>query len=214
MITYPSLRNDSTIRVTAPSSGVPAALHVLLHQARARMEKQGYRVVWGDTVWTQDKAKSAPARQRAEEFNRMMRDDEISIVIPPWGGELLIEIVDQIDYDQAKAKWVLGYSDTSVLLLALTLRTGIATAHGPNLVDLRGEYSDDTTAMWQPVLSTPAGVSVRQQSSAAYQAKWDHDNPTPCVFHLTSPRLGEPYRTGMKKSKAACSAAASMSSGI
>lgn len=185
MITYPSLRDTSTIGVTAPSSGVPAALHELLHQARARMEKQGYRVVWGDTVWTQDKAKSAPARQRAEEFNRMMQDDEIGIIIPPWGGELVIEIVDQIDYDQAKAKWVLGYSDTSVLLLALTLRTGIATAHGPNLVDMRGEYSDDTTAMWKSVLSTPAGASVRQQSSAAYQAKWDHANPTPCVFHLT-----------------------------
>src|SRR6185437_9815201 len=101
-----------------------------------------------------EKAKSAPAEKRADEFNEMMRDDNINIIIPPWGGELLIEILQKIDFENIKNKWVLGYSDTSVLLLAITLKTGIATAHGTNLVDLRGEYSDKTTAMWKSVLST------------------------------------------------------------
>lgn len=84
----------------------------------------------------------------------MMSANHINIIIPPWGGELLIEILDKIDFEQIKNKWVVGYSDISALLLAITLKTGIATAHGTNLVDLRGEYSDDTTAMWQAVLST------------------------------------------------------------
>ncbi|MGB7998982.1 MAG: LD-carboxypeptidase, partial [Anaerobacillus sp.] len=58
-------------------------------------------------------------------------------------------------------------------------------AHGTNLVDLRGEYSDETTGMWQRVLSTKKGESVRQHSSDKYQKEWQFDKPTPCVFDLT-----------------------------
>jgi muramoyltetrapeptide carboxypeptidase len=185
MIKYPSLEKGATIGITAPSSGVPIELHDMFKLSCSRMEQKGFNVTCGDTVWTQDKAKSSPPKKRADEFNEMMRSDNIDIIIPPWGGELLIEILESIDFENIKNKWILGYSDTSLLLLAITLRTGIATAHGTNLIDLRGEYSDDTTAMWQSVLSTTTGASVLQHSSDKYQKKWQHDNPSSCVFHLT-----------------------------
>ena len=187
MIKYPFLEKGTTIGVTAPSSGVPSDLHGLLNAAFKRMEKEGYSIVSGDTIWTQDKAKSAPAKKRAEEFNQMMQNENIQFIIPPWGGELLIEILEFIDFENIKNKWVLGYSDVSLLLLAITLKTGIATAHGTNLVDLRGEYSDNTTGMWQNVLSTKIDESIFQHSSEKYQKEWQHDNPSPCIFHLTEP---------------------------
>jgi muramoyltetrapeptide carboxypeptidase len=185
MIKYPFLKKGATIGVTAPSSGVKAELHDMFKQACESMERKGYKVVCGETVWTQEKAKSASAKKRANEFIEMMQNENIDIIIPPWGGELLIEILEEMDFEKINKKWVLGYSDTSVLLLAITLNTGIATAHGTNLVDLRGKYSDDTTAMWETVLSTETGASVTQYSSSKYQKKWQHDNPSPCVFHLT-----------------------------
>jgi muramoyltetrapeptide carboxypeptidase len=185
MIHYPKLEKGTTIGVTAPSSGVEPELHELIELACSRMESNGFRVKCGETVWTQDKAKSAPAKKRAAEINEMLQDESINLIIPPWGGELLIEILDKIDFEKIKPKWVLGYSDLSVLLLALTLKTGIATAHGTNLIDLRGEYSDDTTAMWKSVLSTKSGDSILQYSSENFQKEWRHGNPTPCIFHLT-----------------------------
>ncbi|MCR2805139.1 S66 family peptidase [Paenibacillus soyae] len=187
MIRYPLLEEGTAIGVTAPSSGVPKDLHELLRQSCARMEREGFRVFCGETPWIQRKAKSAPARVRAAELNAMMSDDGIGLILPPWGGELLIEMLEFMDWDGMKSKWVLGYSDTSALLLAITLRTGIATAHGTNLIDLRGEHSDPTTAMWRAVLSTKTGESVLQRSSVRYQKEWDHANPSPCVFHLTEP---------------------------
>ncbi|WP_453993767.1 S66 family peptidase [Bacillus nitroreducens] len=187
MIQYPLLNSGATIGVTAPSSGVEKDLHVLITTACKRLEQKGFNAICGDTVWTQVKAKSAPAIKRAEEFNRMIRDEKIDLIIPPWGGELIIEILEHIDFDQIPKKWILGYSDTSALLLAITLKTSLATAHGANLVDLRGKYSDETTAMWQSVLSTNKGESVIQYSSEKYQKEWRHDNPTPHLFHLTEP---------------------------
>ncbi|MGP4072918.1 S66 family peptidase [Piscibacillus sp. B03] len=185
MIQYPFLEKGATLGVTAPSSGVPSDLHHLLHSAKNSMEQKGYTIEFGDTVWTQDKAKSAPAKKRADEFNQMMQNDEIHAIIPPWGGELLIETLEHIDFETIQNKWILGYSDVSLLLLAITLKTGIATAHGTNLVDLRGDYSDDTTAKWQQVLSTKPGESVLQHSSEKYQKEWQFDKPTPHIFNLT-----------------------------
>lgn len=185
MIKYPSLEKGATIGVTAPSSGVPIELHHLLNSAFRSMEKKGYNIICGETPWTQDKAKSSSAKKRAEEFNKMMMSGNIQLIIPPWGGELLIETLEYIDFDNIQNKWILGYSDISLLLLAITLKTGIATAHGTNLVDLRGEYSDDTTAMWQTVLSTKMNESVLQHSSKKYQTEWQHDNPTPHIFNLS-----------------------------
>ncbi|OMD40352.1 S66 family peptidase [Paenibacillus odorifer] len=185
MIRYPILNKNATVGVTAPSSGVGAQNAELIKLATSRLESKGFEVICGETVWTQEKAKSAPAKVRAQEFNEMMGSEHIDIIIPPWGGELLIEILEFIDFDTMKNKWILGYSDISVLLLAVTLRTGIATAHGTNLVDLRGEYSDDTTAMWEAVLTTQVGDSIVQRSSDKYQGEWQHDAPTPYVFHLT-----------------------------
>lgn len=72
MIQYPILEKEITIGVTAPSSGVPTELHELLKTACNRLKRKGYSVICGDTAWTQDKAKSAPASKRAEEFNEMM----------------------------------------------------------------------------------------------------------------------------------------------
>ncbi|HEY2494891.1 MAG TPA: S66 peptidase family protein [Paenibacillus sp.] len=188
MIKYPFLAKGATIGVTAPSSGMETVLHKMLKQASSRMEAEGYSIICGDTVWTQNKAKSAPAKQRAQEFNEMIRDDRIDAIIPPWGGELLIEILEDIDFDHIENKWIMGYSDISLLLLAITLKTGIATAHGTNFVDLRGEITDDTTAMWQSVLATSTGGFILQHSSAQYQKEWPpQENLSLSVFHLSEP---------------------------
>lgn len=184
MIQYPSGK-VRTIGITAPSSGVEEELHGLLERTIARQQERGFEVKIGKTAWTQHDAKSAPADVRAEEFMAMIQNPEIDAIIPPWGGELLIEILEYLDFSQMAPKWLLGYSDVSVLLLSITLKTGTATAHGTNIIDLRGPETDKTTAKWIDVLGTEKGGEVEQVSSEFYQSSWDHENPSPQVFHLT-----------------------------
>lgn len=186
MIKYPQ-RELRNIGVTAPSSGIEERLHPLLEQARERLEQQNFRLAIGETAWTQNEAKSAPAEKRAAELMAMLNDPAIDMIVPPWGGELLVEILEFLDFKNMEPKWVLGYSDVSLLLFAITLNTGIATAHGTNLIDLRGEASDPTTSRWLDVLQTKPGESVDQASSEKFQETWNHDTPSPVVFHLTQP---------------------------
>jgi len=184
-IIYPVLSSPATIGVTAPSSGLYKEQYSLLERAIEKMEIKGFKVKVGDTCWMQYKAKSAPAKTRAYELNTMLQDDSIHFIFPPWGGELLIELLEHIEFEKIQPKWILGYSDTSVLLLATTLKTGIATAHGTNIIDLRGISTDPTTAMWEKVLSTKKNEEVIQYSSENYQLEWRHESETEHVFHLT-----------------------------
>ncbi len=158
-----------------------------MHQAIERMTKRGFKTTVGDTVWTQEKAKSADKKTRANELNKMLQDDSIDLIFPPWGGELLIETLEHIEFDKITPKWILGYSDISALLLAVTLKTGMATAHGTNIIDIRGPKSDATTARWLDVLNTKANESVKQQSSELYQLEWKFDDPPEEIFNLTEP---------------------------
>ncbi|MCU7558463.1 S66 family peptidase [Macrococcus capreoli] len=183
MIKYPILKDNFTVGVTAPSSGIDSNLHHLIDLIREKFEPENPLII-GDTTFLQHKAKSADAKTRANELNEFLQNEDVDIIIPPWGGELAIEVLDKIDYETLQNQWILGYSDISTILLAITLKTGIATAHGTNLVDLRGKYSDDTTAKWLTVLNTKTGEEVVQYSSKMFQSQWGHANPSDYVYNF------------------------------
>lgn len=188
MIRYPD-RALKTIGVTAPSSGVPEELHHLLEGAIAQLQQQGFTVKATPNAWSQQEGKSSPAAVRAKELISIWRDSTVDAIIPPWGGELLLEVLEHLDFQKFTPKWLLGYSDVSLLSLAITLNTGIATAHGTNIVDLRGSETDPTTARWVDVLSSTKGAAIKQVSSDKYQKHWSHDKPSLGVFNLTEPTV-------------------------
>ena len=175
-IRYPApLRAGSHIAVTAPSSGVEPALHKRLDLCLGQLRAQGFAVEEGQCLLNEQRSASASADRRAAELMHFLQRDDIDAVIPPWGGELACEILDRLDWralEQAKPKWLLGYSDTSTWLLPITLRLGWATAHGPCLMDLLPGQSDALTSGVMPALATPIGGRIVQRSSSLWQLKW------------------------------------------
>ena len=188
MIRYPrEIKYGDVIGVTAPSSGVPKELHSIVTGAIKQFEKRGYHIQVGKTVWTNEKATSADGECSCERIKSNASRRKISAIIPPWGGEILMEIFPLIEWDAIQPKWILGYSDTSTLLFTLTLMTGIATAHGTNLVDLRSDQWDNTTIKFLDVLTATEGAVIEQSSSEKYQSDWNHDKaPNPYVFELNT----------------------------
>lgn len=64
MITYPILKHGAVIGVTASSLGVDEQHRDIFDEAVERMEARGYQVIVGETVYKQDKARSAPGKER------------------------------------------------------------------------------------------------------------------------------------------------------
>lgn len=70
---------------------------------------------------------------RADDVNAFARDPQIRGIFALRGGYGTMRILDAIDYAAfaADPKVVLGFSDLTALLNAITARTGLVTFHGP-----------------------------------------------------------------------------------
>jgi muramoyltetrapeptide carboxypeptidase LdcA involved in peptidoglycan recycling len=134
-----------------------------------------YTVIEGCSLRQQQKNASAPASERAAELMAALSDPEIAAVLPPWGGELAIELLARLDFARLAPlppKWLLGFSDISTVQLPLLLKAGWASAHGANLMQLLPEETDPLTATTLSRLTLPHGSSFTQQGSANVQARW------------------------------------------
>ena len=138
MLRFPApLKRGDRIGVTAPSSGVQGVEAARIEFCVGWLRDAGYDVVVGDCMEGAG-ITSATAVARAAELTQMLSDSSIRCVVPPWGGETAIDLVDKLDWDAlaaAEPTWLVGYSDLSTLLLPLTTRLGWATLHGDNLAD-------------------------------------------------------------------------------
>ncbi|CAE6881800.1 Microcin C7 self-immunity protein MccF [Paraburkholderia nemoris] len=168
------LAHGDLIAITAPSSGVPAPLYPRLDRAIDALLKRGYRVVEGECLRQQYKSASAAPEQRASELMRFLTEPGIAAVMPPWGGELAMELLPLLDFRalaDVPAKWFSGFSDLSTLHLPLTTIAGWATLHGPNLMQLGGADTDAVTAAIWDVFTVQPDTPFSQGASQRHQSK-------------------------------------------
>lgn len=176
-IRYPApLRPGDRIGVTAPSSGVDDRLRPRLEFAVQGLRDKGFQVIVGDCIGTPSHI-SGPKQQRADELMSMLTDPSIRAVVPPWGGETGIDVLDLLDFDAvaaAEPTWYVGYSDTSTTLTPLTLLTGIATIHGQNLMDTPYTVPSGIRH-WLDVAAAEVGDTVTQRSPGRWRSQ-SHDD--------------------------------------
>lgn len=185
-IRFPApLSPGDRIGVTSPSSGVADDLRPRLEVAIDKVRRQGYEVVLGACMDGSAHV-SAPAADRAAELNWMLTDPTIRAVVPPWGGETGIDLVEHLDWeaiDAAEPTWFVGFSDISTLLTPMTLITGIATLHGNNLMDT--PYRTPTGLIdWLDIVTREPGESFDQRPPGMYRS-------TGFVDYARDPRVSE-----------------------
>jgi muramoyltetrapeptide carboxypeptidase len=176
------------IAVTSPSSGVGDRLRPRIEASISALRSRGYEVVVGECM-SDDRVVSAPKEQRAAELVSMLTDPLVAAVVPPWGGELAIDLLDQLDWDAlaaAEPTWFVGWSDCSSILMPLTLRLDWATLHGWNLADT--PYAAPEGLLHWLDLATVTG-DVTQTSPGLTRDGWDDyvDNPGAAEMTLDRP---------------------------
>jgi muramoyltetrapeptide carboxypeptidase LdcA involved in peptidoglycan recycling/rubredoxin len=200
-IRYPApLQPGDRIGVTAPSTGVPGTLQRRVDFCVAHLSERGYDVVVGDCM-DGASATSAPAAERAAELMDLLLDPAVRAVVPPWGGELAVDLLPLLDFAAvagAEPTWLVGYSDLTTLMLPLTLLTGVATLHGSNLMDTP-YAAPEPLAHWLDAARLPTGGELRQGAAPAYLVDpWDDyvAHPDVSSWTLRGPGrwqvLGEP----------------------
>jgi muramoyltetrapeptide carboxypeptidase LdcA involved in peptidoglycan recycling len=184
-VRYPRpLQPGDRIGVTAPSSGVAPAMLPRLEIAVRSLADRGYDVVLGDCLGVAGVV-AAPKELRAAELTAMLADPSIRAVVPPWGGELAIDLLDQLDWDSLSAAdptWLVGFSDLTTLMVPITLRLGWATLHGSNLMDT--PYAPPEGLLHWTTLASSAGPFVQRSPGRYRSTGWDDYVAQPHVSRL------------------------------
>ena len=130
------LKKGSTIGIIAPSFGLFDDKHLNKYkEAKEFFINSGFNVVEGKYIYTENLFNDTKASLRAKEFMDMYLDPNIDMLISVCGGELLMELLEYIDFDlikKAKPKYVLGYSDNTNLTLLLTTLCNTESIYGIN----------------------------------------------------------------------------------
>src|SRR5437879_2171380 len=114
MISPEYLKKGDRIALIAPARKVTKDE---LNPAIKIMQHWGLEVTLGKNIFKEYHQFSGTDAQRAEDFQMMLDDPSITAIISARGGYGNIRIIDKIDFEKfiKSPKWIVGYSDTTVL---------------------------------------------------------------------------------------------------
>ena len=127
----PRLPAGGTIGLIAPAGVLRSRGQ--LEDAIEAVEDLGFETKVGRHVLARYGFLAGTDAQRASDVMAMIQDPEVDAIVAVRGGWGCARILPLLDYDviAAHPKPIVGYSDTTALLLAIYQRTGLVTFHGP-----------------------------------------------------------------------------------
>lgn len=139
------LNYGDTIGVVGVSNSLEiGATYEHFYKAEKFFIEKGFKVKRGKYVLDDYYGSAGTKEQKAEDFMRMIEDDEVKAIVCLKGGETCNTFLDLLDYDVIKQnpKIITGYSDITVILEAVYKKTGLVTFHGPDFINFGKEGAE------------------------------------------------------------------------
>ena len=124
----PYLRPGDTIGITCPA-GFITGKEIL--PAVQQIDSWGFKIKTGDTVDRRDFTFGGTDAERKADFQKMINDPEIKAILCARGGYGAVHIIDQLDFSplQQSPKWIIGFSDITVILCHVHANLNLASIH-------------------------------------------------------------------------------------
>jgi len=168
----PYLTPGDRVAVVSPSGVVdPEAVK----SAVKIIESWGLKVTTGASCLAVDGPFAGTDAQRIMDLQQALDDDSVKAVLCSRGGYGMSRIIDKMDFSAfaASPKWIVGYSDITVLNMWVGTLFGVATIHGEMLLNYHNSNKTGRTISTvrdllfgkQPVYSWD-GVAVHSKTAA------------------------------------------------
>jgi len=127
----PYLQKGDTIGIVCPAGAMP--VEKVSECIRVLNEDWGFTTRVGKTVGNMYNYFSGTDEERLADFQEMLDDDTVKAVLCARGGYGLGRIIDKIDFKKFKKqpKWIVGFSDITVLHSHLYSNYYISSLHAP-----------------------------------------------------------------------------------
>lgn len=125
------LKAGDTVAVSSPAGAVWDENQIITFTNI--LKGFGFNVIHGKTLKEKYGYFAGTDELRANEINELFADKNIKGIFCMKGGWGCARILDKLNYDLIKKnpKVLIGFSDITALLLAITTKTGLITFHGP-----------------------------------------------------------------------------------
>ncbi|TSJ43266.1 LD-carboxypeptidase [Mucilaginibacter corticis] len=130
----PHLKPGDKIAITCPAKKLPKPMT----DAIALLESWEFEVVLGETVNAGYHQFAGDDELRARDMQRFIDDDRIKAIIAARGGYGTIRMIDKVDFSRLKTnqKWLIGFSDITLLHAHLYNNYNLQTIHGQMPVNI------------------------------------------------------------------------------
>jgi muramoyltetrapeptide carboxypeptidase len=140
----PYLKKGDKIAITCPAKKLPGPMDDAIKLLRSWV----LEVILGDTVNASYHQFAGDDELRAADLQRFIDDDRIKAIIAARGGYGTVRIIDKIDFSRFahNPKWLVGFSDITVLHAHVFANYGAQTIHGQMPINIpdASKYSLDT----------------------------------------------------------------------
>src|SRR5580704_18425759 len=130
----PFLKKGDKIAITCPAKKLPKPMT----DAVALLQSWGLEVVLGETVEASYHQFAGDDELRAKDMQRFIDDDSIKAIIAARGGYGTIRMIDKVDFSRfaQNPKWLVGFSDITILHTHLFTNYNAQTIHGQMPVNI------------------------------------------------------------------------------
>lgn len=124
----PFLKKGDTVAITCPAKKLPLPVDEAVHLLRS----WGLNVISGETVSASWHQFAGTDELRASDFQRFLDDSSVKAIFAARGGYGTIRIIDRIDFSRFRSqpKWIVGFSDITVLHSHIHALYPVQTIHG------------------------------------------------------------------------------------
>jgi muramoyltetrapeptide carboxypeptidase len=156
----PYLKPGDTIGITCPAGDITLKE---IQPAVQLIESWGFRTLTGSTVGKKDFIYGGTDAERVADFQQMLDNREIKAILCARGGYGAVHIIDQLNFSSllTDPKWIIGFSDITVLLCHIHTNLHIASIHSK----MCNSFPDDW-AKAEPVQAASI-LSIRQALSGS-----------------------------------------------
>lgn len=128
MITPPYLKHGDTVAIVAPARKVS---RVEMEPAIRKLREWGLNVVLGSHLFGECNQYSGTDPERAADLQGMLDNPTVKAVFAARGGYGTLRIIDSLDFTafRKNPKWIVGFSDATILHSHIQTQFGIETLH-------------------------------------------------------------------------------------
>ena len=125
------------------------------------LDSKGFNVKESRHLYGQNNQFSGTGEERASDLQSLINDPKVKAIIFARGGYGCVRIVDQIDFSslEKNPKWLIGFSDITVLHSHLNIHHGICTLHAPMMINLMNDKRNEEAA--SKIIDIITGKNIR-----------------------------------------------------